>query len=198
MTHEKQNRILNFWFGEDPLKPLKNMDIWFAKNPEIDEQVEELFGPCLDEAETGAFDDWPKTANGAMALVVLCDQIPRMIYRNEDRAFSFDDRALRAAQIAMAHGFQHKYTVIERCFLYLPFEHSESLDMQKRSVELYRDLFEEAQGEERGFIAEALDYAIRHHEIIAQFGRFPHRNEALGRASSRAEREFLKRPDSAF
>lgn len=198
MIHEKQNRILNFWFGEDSLKPLQNKNIWFSKNPKVDEQMREMFEPCLEEAATGAFDDWAKTPNGALALVILCDQFPRMVYRGEDRAFSFDGRALRAAQIAMAHGFQHKYTVIERCFLYLPFEHSEDLETQKRSVELYRDLFEEAQGDERTFIAEALDYAIRHHEIIAQFGRFPHRNDALGRVSSRAEREFLKRPGSAF
>lgn len=198
MTHEKQNRILTYWFGDNPLKPLQNMKIWFAKSAAVDADIRSNFGTELEEAGTGAYDDWAKTANGALALVVLCDQFSRMVYRDDERAFAFDDVALRAAQIAIAHGFHHKYSVIERCFLYLPFEHSEDLDMQRRSVDLFRDLFEEAQGDERKFIAEALDYAIRHHEIIAQFGRFPHRNSILGRESSQAEREFLKRPGSAF
>lgn len=198
MNHDKQNRILGFWFGDNPLKPLANAKIWFSKDPQTDEEIRFQFGDLLDEAKTGAFDDWSKTANGALALVVLCDQMPRHVYRGDPRAFEFDDRALRAAQIAIDAGLDKKMTTVERCFLYLPFEHSENLDVQKRSIELFRDLFEDAHGEERNFITEALEYAVRHHEIIEAFGRFPHRNEILGRESTFAEREFLKRPDSTF
>jgi uncharacterized protein (DUF924 family) len=198
MTHEKQRAILNFWFGEDPLKPLANLPVWFAKNSRMDALIREQFGSMIEDAGNGAFEDWSKTADGALALVILCDQFPRNVFREEPEAFAFDHIALRAAQIAMASGLDRKMSVVERCFLYLPFEHSEDADLQKRSVELFRDLFESAQGDEQLFIAQALDYAVRHCEIIEKFGRFPHRNEILGRSSTREEREFLKRPGSVF
>lgn len=198
MNHEKQNRILTFWFGDDSLRPLKNRNLWFAKDPKIDDLVRGNFESYLDEAQTGAYDDWAKTPNGALALVILCDQFPRMIFRDDPQAFAYDQRALRASQIAIAAGFDKNYTAVERFFLYMPFEHSEDLDVQNRSIQLFGHLFHESQGDERQFIAEGLDYAIRHHDIIEQFGRFPHRNELLGRENSRAEREFLKRPGSYF
>lgn len=198
MIHEKQNRILNFWFGGDPLKPLANVDVWFSKSEAVDEQIRITFEPLLDEARTGAFDDWVKTANGALALVILCDQFPRHIYRGSEEAFEYDDRALRTAQIAIDTGLDKKMTTVERCFLYLPFEHSEDLDVQTRSVELFMDLYREALDEEKSFIEEALRYAVRHRDIIQEFGRFPHRNDILGRPSTAEEKRFLKQPGSAF
>lgn len=199
MTHEKQYRILQFWFGEDPLKPLEHQSLWFSKQPQNDEIIRQMFGPMLDEASTGAYDDWVKTPDGALALVVLCDQFSRHIHRDDALAFASDDRALKTAQMAIEQGFDLKYTFVERCFLYLPFEHSEDLAMQERAVELFRELFRATQTEEEGrFVAEALEYAIRHRDVIARFGRFPHRNETLGRETSRVEREFLKRPGAVF
>ncbi len=198
MTHEKQQRVLRFWFGDDPLKPLANRSLWFARSAEVDSMIRERFEPLLSEAATGAFDDWAKTKDGALALVVLCDQFPRNMYRDDEEAFRYDDRSLRAAQIAIDHGLDKGMSVVERVFLYLPFEHSENIDVQNRSVELYQELMEEARDEERSFIQEALDYALRHREIIAKFGRFPHRNDLLGRSSTKDEIEFLKRPGSAF
>ncbi len=197
-NHDKQNAILDFWFGDSALNPLANQALWFSKNQATDDIIRERFEGCLLDAESGAFDDWSKTANGALALVVLCDQFPRNIYRGDERSFAFDEKALRASQIAIAHDFDKKMNVVQRCFLYLPFEHSENIDVQSRSVELFKSLMDEAHGPERKFIEQALDFAVRHFEIIEKFGRFPHRNELLGRESTREESEFLKRPGSFF
>lgn len=198
MHHEKQNAILDYWFGDRALNPLANKDLWYSKKPSIDNEIRERFENQLLEAETGAFDDWAKTPDGALALVILCDQFSRNIYRGTDRSFAFDQRALKAAQIAIANRFDEKMTTPERLFLYMPFEHSEDLDQQARAVELFTKLSEEAKGEEKTYVADSLDWAVRHFDVIEKFGRFPHRNDALGRESTTEEREFLKRPGSSF
>jgi uncharacterized protein (DUF924 family) len=201
-SSSKQKRILSFWFGDDPLHPLENSPIWFNKDPKIDAIVLEIFGDLLAEASTGAFDDWSKTPDGALALIVLCDQMSRHIFRDDERAFEQDSRALKTAQIAIAHGFEAYYSNVQRVFLYLPFEHSERLEMQERSLEFFQNLqnldVSAATAEERNFIESAVSYARQHHEIIARFGRFPHRNDILGRESSRPEQDFLKRAGSSF
>lgn len=195
----RQTKILSFWFGEDPLRPLENIAIWFNKDPDVDQLITETFGGLLDEAATGAFDDWAKTPDGALALVILCDQMSRHIYRDDEMAFSQDARALKTAQIAIAHGFESHYSVVQRVFLYLPFEHSERLEIQDRSVELFQGLESEVYDPaEKAFIESALDFARRHREIIARFGRFPHRNELLGRENSKAESAFLKSGSARF
>jgi uncharacterized protein (DUF924 family) len=196
--HRKQDEILTFWFGDEALQPLARQSIWFTKDAEVDQWMREHFQSMLGEALNGAYDDWSKVSRGALALVILCDQFPRNIYRDSDQAFAYDDRALRAAQIAIDHNFDRNMTVVERCFLYLPLEHSEDIAIQERSVQLFSTLSDTATGEEKVFIQSALDYALKHRDIIAKFGRFPHRNEILGRASTRAEIEFLKRPGSYF
>lgn len=196
--HEKQNSILSFWFGDRALNPLANQKLWYAKKPEFDAEIRERFERLLLEAETGAFDDWAKTPDGALAFVVLCDQFPRNIYRGTDRSFDFDRRALKASQIALAHRFDEKMSVPERLFLYMPFEHSEDRDQQKRAIELFEKLVEDAVGDEKTYVSQSLEWARKHFAVIERFGRFPHRNEALGRTSTQEEREFLKRPGSAF
>lgn len=198
MIHERQNAILKFWFGEDPLRQLDQQKIWFAKDTKIDSLIKELFEPDLNQAALGAYDSWTKTPDGALALVLLCDQFPRNMYRGNESAFAFDPIALRAAQIAIDHQFDKKLTVIERCFLYLPFEHSEDVDQQSRSVEIFTELLHESNGREKVFVSEALDYAVRHCKIVQDFGRFPSRNEILGRPNTKAEAEFLKRPNAFF
>jgi uncharacterized protein (DUF924 family) len=191
--HIKQRRILSFWFGDDPLRPLDNSAVWFAKNSETDTLISELFGEMWDEARTGAYDDWSKSPEGALALIILCDQLSRNLFRDDEMAFSQDARALKTAQIAISRGFEQAYSPIQRLFLYLPFEHSEDIEMQRRSVEKFAALLDSTTDEnERRYITSALDFAERHKIIIERFGRFPHRNEILGRPSSRDEQEFLK------
>ncbi|HVK60091.1 MAG TPA: DUF924 family protein [Bdellovibrionales bacterium] len=198
MSHEKQKLILDFWFGDDVLKPLSHQSLWFSKRAGVDDLIRSNFSGMLDEAAAGGFDDWVKTPRGALALVILLDQFPRNIYRGTDQAFAYDDDARRIAEIAIANGFDKELLTIERCFLYLPLEHSEDIVAQNRAVDLYQDLAANTHGSEAAAVKEALSYAIRHRDIIAKYGRFPHRNELIGRDSTKEEKEFLKRPQSSF
>lgn len=198
MTHEKQEAILSFWFGDDSLHPTARQAMWFSHSTTYDAVIAERFGALVDEASHGAFDDWAKTPRGALALVLVLDQFRRHIYRDDPRAFSHDAHARKIAETAIDHGLDEKLNVVERLFLYLPLEHSEDLVAQDRSVRLFSELRDVAVDDERKLITEALDYAIRHRDCIARFGRFPHRNTILGREDTKEEREFLKRPDSRF
>lgn len=198
MTHEKQESVLSFWFGDDSLHPTQRQSVWFNPTPEFDLQVAARFASMVEEAATGAFDDWGKTSGGALALVILLDQFPRHIHRGDPRAFSHDRHARKIAETAIDRKLDHQLLAVERIFLYLPLEHSEDPIPQNRAVALFSALLEEAPEHEKKLVAEALVYAIRHRDVIRQFGRFPHRNAVLGREDTNEEREFLKRPDSRF
>jgi uncharacterized protein (DUF924 family) len=198
MTHEKQESILNFWFGDDSLHTTNRQSMWFSHSHDFDQIIGERFGALVEEASCGGFDDWVKTPRGALALVLLLDQFRRHIYRDDARAFTHDAHARKIAETAIDHGFDEKLGVVERMFLYLPLEHSEDLVAQERAVALFSALRDVAIEDERKLIDVAVEYAIRHRDCIAKFGRFPHRNETLGREDTKEEREFLKRPDSRF
>lgn len=172
--------VLNFWFGQD-------RKAWFEKNPVFDEEIRQRFGPLYELGAAGKLNDWKQTPSACLALVVLLDQFPRNMFRDTARAFSGDVLALEAANHLVASGYDRGMSQDERMFAYLPFEHSESLADQQRSCELMQPLGEEAHR-----------YAARHKEIIDRFGRFPHRNAALGRESTPGEIEFLEQPGSAF
>jgi uncharacterized protein (DUF924 family) len=197
MSREKQNLILNFWFGDNSLKPLANKNLWFSSDSEIDDDIRMRFKDLLTEAAKGGFDAWANTPNGALALVILLDRFPRHIYRNHPQSYAFDPKALAIAQMALNSKLEKNLSTVERCFLYLPFEQSEKLEDQRRSVELFSSLFNEAEIEEREFIAHILKTAVRHHDMIESFGRFPDRNEILGRPSTPPEKEFLDRIKSS-
>ncbi|MES2965290.1 MAG: DUF924 family protein [Bdellovibrionota bacterium] len=194
----KQESILSFWFGDDSLHTTSRQNVWFSPTHAYDDIVRERFSALVEEASNGGFDDWGKTPRGALALVILLDQFRRHVYRGSAEAFSHDPHARKIAETAIDHGFDQKLTVIERMFLYLPLEHTEDLVAQERAVGLFRELREVAGPEETKMLEVALDFAIRHRDCIAKFGRFPHRNETLGRENTKEEREFLKRPDSRF
>ena len=198
MSHEKQNRVLDFWFGEDRLKETEMSELWFSKDEGFDNEIRTQFSDLMDEAAKGAFDSWAETPRGALALILLLDQFPRNVYRDDPRAFATDAHARRIAEIAIDRGFDHQLSATERCFIYLPLEHSEDLAAQDRSVELFTALALKVPPEEANFIAEAFEFAIRHRDVIQQFGRFPHRNQILGRESTKAETSFLKTPNSSF
>jgi uncharacterized protein (DUF924 family) len=167
--------ILTFWFHE-----LTPQD-WFSGGERVDNLIRERFAALHQELAASLPDhalDNPKTA---LACVILFDQFPRNLYRGTAKAFASDDLALSIARHALARGFDEGMTVHERMFLYLPFEHSEVLADGELSVSLFENL-----GDETG-----LAYAIEHRDILARFGRYPHRNEVLGRSSSEEERAFL-------
>jgi uncharacterized protein (DUF924 family) len=160
--------------------------------------VIERFATTLAAATAGRLDHWARTPRGRLALVIVLDQFPHHIHRDQPQAFATDPQSLALSLDALESGENKKLAPIERVFLYLPLEHAESLDMQDQSVSLYEQLTLEAAADERALFDGFLDYARKHRDVVARFGRFPHRNKVLGRASTPDELEFLKQPGSRF
>lgn len=185
MAHDlgRVDAILGYWFAPGMDKR------WFAADETLDRELAEKFGPDLSAAATGSLDHWVESADGALALIILLDQIPRNVFRGRYQAFAFDSRALAIAEAALLRGHDRDLAPIRRRFLYLPFEHSESLPDQKYCVRLF---------EQAGDDPEGLEYARKHLAVIERFGRFPHRNAALEREDTPEEEEFLKQPGSHF
>jgi uncharacterized protein (DUF924 family) len=184
-------QILRFWFGEgaDYGKVRKR---WFAKDAAFDASVTKDYQKLHQEMLEGAHREWLDEPHSCLARILVLDQFPRHIYRGSADAFSTDALALAAAKHLVDQGWDQELLPVERMFAYLPFQHSESLADQERALALYEPLraFPETADTER--------YAVAHRDIIRRFGRFPHRNAALGRASTREEVEFLKEPGSSF
>ncbi len=181
--------VLAFWFQGDPNRFRRE---WFGKDEAYDNQIRETFGFTVQAAVDGALDSWAVTPHGALALVIVLDQFSRNIHRGSHRAFAGDAHARRIARGAVAGGVDMHLAPVQRCFLYLPFEHSENLADQDRSVQLFLSL------PPHDNLTEAIASAHAHRDIIRRFGRFPHRNAALLRADTPAEREFLAEPASSF
>jgi uncharacterized protein (DUF924 family) len=170
--------ILSFWFSE--IVPAQ----WFQVNVEFDQRVRDRFLDLFYFAKTGLYQDWAMNADGALALIILFDQFPRVMFRDMAEAYSTDALALDVADKAIARGFDQMFVPLKRRFFYLPFEHSEDMGHQQRSLALCEGLMQED--------PLRCEYALRHMRQIEQFGRFPHRNKILGRESSPEEIEYLK------
>jgi uncharacterized protein (DUF924 family) len=181
--------VLALWFGAPPHTERGE---WFRKDAAFDAAIRERFGDALARGLAGAFGEWCGEPRGALARVVLLDQFTRNAFRDTPRAFAGDARALATADDAIRRSFDASLDRYERWFLYIPYEHSEDLAMQRRALELFGALARD----------EGLDgplrYAKRHAEIIERFGRFPHRNSILGRESTPEEIAFLREPGSSF
>lgn len=176
MTDPRAAQILDFWFAPGMERR------WFAGDTDLDRQLAEHFGQDLALAAQGQLDSWLDDAQGALALVILLDQMPRNVFRGKYQAFAFDSKALAVAEGALLRGHARGLPPLRRRFLYLPFEHSESLADQKYCVSLF-----ETDGDD----PEGLEYARRHLAVIERFGRFPHRNAALEREDTPEEEEYL-------
>ena len=186
--------ILQFWFGdaaEAPAKAEARMPLWFDVSPKTDAGIRARFGTTVEAAERGELASWAGSRRPALALVVLLDQFSRNIWRGTARAFAQDAQALDVARQMVAAGFFGELAPIEQVFLTLPFEHSESLDAQREAVRLCREVAAMAPPDWRPFMESFLPYAEQHHELIARFGRFPHRNAVLGRVSTPEEEAYL-------
>ena len=168
--------VLDFWFAPGMEKK------WFERSDEIDHEIRTRFGALYERARRGELDGWAETREGALALTIVLDQFPRNMFRGSPRAFESDHHARMLCRKVLAEGFDQESTFEERLFLYLPLEHSESMRDQKDSLKMYTALGN----------AEILDYALQHHDIIARFGCFPHRNHVIGRETTPEEAEFLK------
>jgi len=185
--------VLEFWFGA-PGSAVhgKARREWFAKDPAFDEEIRRRFLALHASAALGECDRWAATPRELLALVIVLDQFSRNLYRDDPRAFTQDERALSAAKILVDKGWDAQLAPLERQFAYLPFEHAEDLAEQDRCVALMTAL--EAFDETRGLT----EWAEKHRVIVRRFGRFPHRNAVLGRASTPDEEAFLREPGSRF
>ncbi len=193
---DRAEEILRFWFG-NPADPQsgygQQRQVWFKKDPAFDATIRQRFSADYEQAVSGALEDWRNAPRSCLALVLVLDQFPRNLFRGSGQSFASDRAALATAYHALDQGYDQQVLPVERVFFYLPLEHSENLADQDRSVALVRSLH----AAHPGFDA-TLDYALRHREVIQQFGRFPHRNEVLGRATTAAEAKFLQQRGSRF
>lgn len=193
--------VLDFWFGgleSEAEVPTDRLRFWFGGDRETDRLVRERFAPLLAKAAAGACEHWRESSKGILALIVLFDQFPRNIYRGSDRAYAFDPQALELCLAGGEREIDLCLSIPERAFFYLPLEHAEDLVMQERSVRAFETLLQAAPEGMRPMCGRFLDYARRHREVIERFGRFPHRNAALGRPSTEREAIFLNEPGSSF
>lgn len=193
--------VLNFWFGPSGNAAeiaRRQRRLWFGKSAANDQAVIEQFAATLLAASAGQLDHWSNTPRGRLALIIVLDQFPHHIHRNQAQAFATDPQALALCLAALAAGENQQLAPIEQVFLYLPLEHAESNTMQDQSVLLFEKLADEAAADERALFDDFLNYARKHRDVVARFGRFPHRNALLGRASTDDELEFLKQPGSRF
>jgi uncharacterized protein (DUF924 family) len=183
--------VLEFWFGSGADYGKRDKR-WFDKDAAFDDEIRRRFSALVEHLCAGRHPDWLAEPRACLARIVALDQFPRQIHRGSPLAFAADALALQAARHAVAERYDGGMLPVERLFLYLPFEHSEALADQQRACELMAPL---AQFPETN---DALRYAEAHRAVIARFGRFPHRNAALGRPSTEEELAFLRQPGSAF
>lgn len=184
--------ILDFWFKE--LQPSE----WFKGGEHVDRAIKNRFEEILDPMLEGKYDHWIENPHGRLAAILVMDQFPRNLFRNDSRMFHYDARALHLSLEGVAMGMDAPLNPYERVFFYLPLEHSEVMEDQDLSIERFSHLVTRVEPEEADKFRDYLRYAWRHYEIIRRFGRYPHRNDILGRQSTDKEISFLKEPGSSF
>ena len=197
ITDEDQARVeavLSFWFREHALTAPqidRRMEIWFGADPMFDHEIIESFGNDVELASKGKLDHWAESPRGLLALIILIDQFRRNIYRNTAQAFARDKLALRLCVEGAMQKKAQDLTPIEKVFFYMPLQHAESRKVQAKSVTLYKRLAESVSPTYRETFETVLQFAELHKDIIDQFGRFPHRNDLLGRENTPEEDEYL-------
>ena len=174
--------VLDFWFNE--IEPKK----WFQKDLDFDKSIQARFGALHQQAIQGELFSWRDTAQGALAEIIVLDQFSRNLYRDQAESFAADPMALALAQTAIDKGFDKALSSSERSFLYMPYMHSESVLIHEMAVVLFTALE----------TSNTLEFELKHKKIVDRFGRYPHRNTILGRASSAEELVFLQEPNSSF
>lgn len=192
--HSAPDDVLHFWFGQpgEPHHGQRRID-WFRKDAAFDRLIADRFGRTIDAALAGELDSWAATMPSALALLIVLDQFTRNVFRDTPRAFAGDEKALTIASAVVARGDDRALRSEQRPFVYLPFEHTESLACQDEAVRLFAQLAADDPDS-----AEVLAWAHKHREVIVRFGRFPHRNAVLGRPDTPEETAFLREPGSRF
>jgi uncharacterized protein (DUF924 family) len=187
-------QVLDYWFGSTPRDALKiggRMAFWFGDDPATDTRIREQFGALVDQASTGELDAWAVTPRGRLALIILLDQFRRNIFRGAAEAFARDQEALGLTLLGMQAGQEKNLAAIEQAFFYMPMQHSESLKVQDFSVQCFNRLAESVNPSMHATFAGFRKFAELHRDIVARFGRFPHRNAILGRTNSPDEEAYL-------
>ena len=191
---ETPDGILEFWFegaAEDPSKAMQRSAFWFQADAGVDEDISRRFSASLRCAARGDLAAWEQAAPSCLALVILLDQFPRNIYRGMAEAFQHDPKALDVATRGVEAGYLEQFSPVEQWMFILPFEHCEDISVQRVGIELFEGIVDRAGTEWEPSTRGSLDFARRHLEIIERFGRFPHRNDVLGRESTAAEQAYL-------
>jgi uncharacterized protein (DUF924 family) len=199
MTHPTPSptalEVLDFWFGDGLQLDWPSQDLnelWFGGGPAQDDAIRQRFGLLVDEALDGGLVDWEAQPRTRLALIVLLDQLARNVHRGQRRAFDGDGRAQRLSRRSLAEGMDTRLTPAGCVFLYMPLMHAENLELQDECVARFQQLVDSSPAPLRDKLASNLRFAVLHRDIVAEFGRFPHRNAALGRDCTPEEAAFLK------
>lgn len=194
------NEVLTFWFGEinQGLASPGKAKMWYQSDDALDEQIRQRFGDYYVQAANGKLELLKFSARGSLTLIILLDQMSRNMFRGSAKAFATDHLALDVCLQGLERKFDQKLSLIERLFYYHPLEHAESLSHQELCVSLMENLVRETEGKQQDAAKISLQFAREHRDIIAEFGRFPHRNELLGRAPTTAETLYLASGGKTF
>lgn len=192
---DKIHELLNFWFGDLGLADLPTSDrtnLWFGENEDLKLEFLKRFGAEYNAAVQGHLNEWAKTPRGRLALIILLDQFSRYMHKKSKEAFAYDTRALTLCLEGLEEQMDHTLTLIERVFFYMPLVHSEDDTIQEKSIRLFQEMVSLSMTETTQIYQLFLAYAYAHFRVIKQFGRFPQRNQILGRESTKEELAFLK------
>ena len=189
---ERWEQVLQYWFGDGGQDHSQR---WFGQSDALDAEIRALFGRELELASEGRLDDWAATSRGRLALIIVRDQFSRNIHRDSRAAYALDAGTQALCVEGIERGLDRRLSILERWFFYMPLMHAEDMDLQERSVHCFRQLLEDAPEALQETCKSALAHARQHRDTIARFGRFPHRNEVLGRTSTVQEIRFLESGD---
>lgn len=201
MSLTRISTILDYWFADLNLTPSyfdERLRLWFEKSKDTDAYIKKNFEKDVEAAARGELSSWEETPEGLLALIILLDQFSLNLYRGQDKAYLQSQMAIRLSEKMIETGWVETLTPGEKLFVYLPFEHSEDMKYQRRSVELFRTMAEEAPLNLKNELDFFVDFAERHFRVVEKFGRFPNRNAAFSRESTPEEEEFLASPAAPY
>jgi len=193
--------VLDFWFAgvtEDVAAAGERMSVWFQSDATFDAEVNQQFAAAIAPAAGGEYSEWARSARECLALVIMLDQFPRNVYRGSAEAFNYDALALGLTIVGLKLGYLEELEPIEQVFFLMPYQHVEDLQKQQEGFALFERIAAESSAEWQPLLGGCRDFANVHLEIIEQFGRFPHRNEALRRQSTEAEQAYLQQGGESF
>ena len=201
MTTDPISDINAFWLGatlESPSAAALRRDWWYKGGPVVDDEIRAKFGNLVSQATNRTLSDWRETPDGALALILLLDQFTRNLYRFSTGAYAGDAHAFEVVTWVIDRGLDRELPPVSRIWLYHPFHHSEQTKAQDQGLMLLDSILSAAAPEWHGYVQRSIIGWTRHHDIVARFGRFPHRNAVLGRSSTKEEREFLAADGNTF